>query len=96
MAEEGGVRSKENGSTEEAKDMSRCIPSDPGGVERPEVGVYGPKLESDEKLLALEGGYPITWLSSPNPSESLKSVFRVPTLKWVSSMLALVTLYCDV
>ena len=60
MAEEGGVRSNENESTEEVKDMSKFIPSDPGGVERPEVGVNGPRLESDEKLLALEGGYPIS------------------------------------
>jgi len=60
MAEDGGVRSKENGSTEEVKDVSMFIPSHPGGVERPEVGVYGPKLASDEKLLVLEGGYPMT------------------------------------
>jgi hypothetical protein len=58
MAEDGGVKSKEKGEgNEDEKEQSWLIGPGLGGVMRPDVGVYGPKLdEDDEKLFALEGG----------------------------------------
>lgn len=66
MADDGGVRSREKGSTLDVKEVLKSMALWPGGVDRPDRGVNGPKLEeAEEKLRALDEGYPMTWLSKP-------------------------------
>jgi len=56
---------------DEAKEDAKSMETALGGVERPELGVYGPKLESAyEEPVALDGGSSKAWLKQ-KPSLSL-------------------------